>query len=211
MRRRGHHFSHPFPICKFQGLLKSRIGIVGLCHLAAGCCNLLHVCLALEPLLRRENRRGYPRAEFCGGNHRHGPAKGASDTFARGGGGGIAQRQREGDEASKVEDRVEPLETHRGQPVCHDHALLPHSYFEVDNRHDGYAGRKNEKLQRARACAVGYNGVPVVYYHGHGISILLSTGEKEIIGQSSGCINTYRMLPKSNWLRPKALEGHEGR
>ncbi len=122
--------------------------------------------LAPEPLLRGENGRRDPGAKLGGGEHGDGAAERAAEPRgARRGGPGVAQRQRKGDEAAKVEDGVEALDAHRRQPVRHDHARLPHGDFEVDERGEGHARRKDEELQGAGALAVVDVGVPVVDYH----------------------------------------------
>lgn len=136
-------------------------------HLASCGRDLVHVRLALEPLLRGEDRRRDPGAKLGRGNDGDGPAERTAQALARRRRRRrrrVAQCQSKGDEATKVEDGVEGLNAHRRQPVGHDHALLPHGDFEVDDRDNGHARRKDEELQSAGARSVRYTRVPVVDY-----------------------------------------------
>lgn len=137
---------------------------VCLSHLSSRSRNLIHMRLALEPLLRRENCRRNPGTKLGGRNHCHGSAQGAAQALASSGSGRVAQRQRKGNEATKVQDGVEPLHAHGRQPVRHDHSPLSHRDFEVYYRDEGYAWRKDEKLECAGARSMGDVGVPIVDY-----------------------------------------------
>lgn len=115
--------------------------------------------LALEPGLRGHDGRGNPDAKLAGGEDGDGATEGADDALA---GGKLAQRQGESDEAAKVEDGVEALDTQRREQVGKDHGGLPAGNLEVDDGDEGCAGGEDEELERAGAGFVRNVGVPIV-------------------------------------------------
>lgn len=99
--------------------------------------------LAPEPVLCGHNRRRNPRAKLGRSQHGDGAAQRANRALAA---RRLAQRHRKCDEASKVQDRVEPLNSNRREQVRKCHLRLPPRQLEVDNRHEGRAWRKDEEL-----------------------------------------------------------------